>query len=205
LYKPNDADWQLANAIFTEFRQKPGADHIASEFSLAHVSALVRTAKPTAVLEIGGGIGTITKLLLSHVDRPARITVTEEHPYCLEQLAINIPDASTYQLVTNQKLLDPSSAGYDIVILDGTVLPKNIGFLAAGTHCFVEGNRRKTRELVQSTLGERQLSCHFIGIRPGNRVFSYTDEWNRKAGRAAKRLRIFAPRKGCWIGRVGPL
>src|SRR5688572_11575377 len=81
---------QLARGIYQEFRAKPESQRIAGEFALIELSRLLTRIKPKHVLEIGTGIGTITKLLLTHPDRPDRITATQGNPVCLLELTKNL-------------------------------------------------------------------------------------------------------------------
>jgi predicted O-methyltransferase YrrM len=69
--EPSEADWAFAKSIRDEFKRKPGSQHIASEFALAYLSALLNKVKPDSVLEFGAGIGTVTYFLMKH---PANIS-----------------------------------------------------------------------------------------------------------------------------------
>lgn len=84
--EPSALDWAYAKSVYDEFSQKPGAQHIASEFALAHLGAVLNKVKPNSVLEFGAGIGTITHFLLKHPANIGHVTTTENNPYCLDQL-----------------------------------------------------------------------------------------------------------------------
>lgn len=50
----SDEDWRHARLIFSEFKSKPGSEYIATEFALAHLSAILTTRRPQTVLEFWG-------------------------------------------------------------------------------------------------------------------------------------------------------
>jgi protein-L-isoaspartate O-methyltransferase len=192
----------LASKIYSEFECKPESQHIASEFALIALADLVEKIKPKRVLEIGAGIGTITKLLLQHPDRPAQLTVTEAHPVCLAELAKNLKgvDLMGYQLLQSSLELD-TTAEFDLVIFDGTLDDqKQYQIFKAGAWCFVEGGRSKTIEALKVSLLKRNLGISFENRRPGGTKL--------KLGsiRTILGMRLPAlrrkPIKGCSFGQV---
>ena len=83
----SDYDVSLAKTIHGEFKRKPGSGRIASEFSLYHLSRLIRLRRPKVVLEIGSGIGTVSQLVLAHPERVQTLFSIEQEPFC--RAAIN--------------------------------------------------------------------------------------------------------------------
>ncbi len=195
----------LARDIYAEFKAKPESQHIATEFALVELAKLVSRIKPRHVLEIGAGIGTITKLLLLHPDRPQRLTVTEAHPVCLSELEKNLQGLSRagYELVQSAEQLDAATE-YDLVIFDGTLdAEKQYAVFRPGMWCFVEGSRGKTIEALKQHLMQRGLTITIEQKRPGGKKLKLLSA-RRVMGIPLPALR-FKPLKGCSIGQVSAL
>ncbi len=190
----------LADEVYDEFISKPESLHIATRFALRELSKLVSDIKPSRVLEIGAGIGTITSLLLRHEHRPLRLVVTESHPVCLRELAKNIGglDTSGYQLIRSPSELDRSEQ-FDLVIFDGS-LKDDVQFnvFQAGTWCFVEGTRLPTRMTLNRQLNKNGLEIEFTEKMPGGYKFKWKGRY-RMWGKTFSLPKI-VPNKRCSIG-----
>lgn len=166
------SDDVLARRIYAEFKAKPESARIATEFALIHLSRLVSKIKPQTVLEVGAGIGTITKMLLIHPDRPQVIVTTEDHPVCLRELEANLKglDKTGLSLIGSPNDLDLKKK-YDLVIFDGTLRDeRQYDIFSAGTWCFVEGRRTKTKGALNDYLRKKGLSIEFENFnRPGKK------------------------------------
>lgn len=195
----------LARDIYAEFRAKPESQHIATEFALVELANLVGRIKPRRVLEIGAGIGTITKLLLQHPDRPQYLTATEAHPVCLSELEKNLNGLSRsgYDLVQSAEQLD-TGIEYDLVIFDGTLDDeKQYAVFKPGTWCFVEGSRGKTIESLKKHLQKRGLTINIEQRKPGGKKLKLLSA-RRIMGLPLPAFR-FKPLKGCSMGQVTAL
>lgn len=192
----------LASDIFREFSAKPESQHIANEFALIELSRFIARVKPRRVLEIGAGIGTITKLLLTHPDKPKLLTATEGHPVCLAELAKNLKgvDLAGYTLVNSAAQLDMNQ-NYDLVIFDGTLDDEQqYAVFRLGTWCFVEGSRGATIKALKQKLSQRGMSIAFETKRPGGKKLKLFSA-RRFLGFRLPALRM-KPIKGCSIGQV---
>jgi tRNA G37 N-methylase Trm5 len=140
LISPGIQDWITAARVYRRFVSRPGADHIASRTSLAHLTAVLRTFDCKRVLELGAGIGTITYLLLQ---KQREVIALEHNSFCQHQLELNIPTnlRSQLRLVSDGAEID---GVFDLVIIDGKIPPTTHRFLTPGTICFAEGSRRHT-------------------------------------------------------------
>ena len=140
LISPGIQDWVTAAKVYRRFVSRPGADHIASRISLAHLAAVLRTFDCKRVLELGAGIGTITYLLLQ---QSREVIALEHNSFCQHQLELNIPTSlrSRLRLVSDEAEID---GVFDLVIIDGKIPPRTHQFLTPGTICFAEGSRRHT-------------------------------------------------------------
>ncbi len=192
----------LASDIFREFDAKPESQHIANEFALMELSRLIARIRPQSVLEIGAGIGTITKLILTHPDRPARLTSTEGHPICVSELSKNLKgvELTGYKLVNSATELD-LNRHYDLVIFDGTLDDEQqYAVFGSGTWCFVEGNRSKTMDVLKQKLAERGMTIAFEKKRPDHKKFRLFSS-RRFLGLRLPAL-MMNPVKGCSLGQV---
>lgn len=197
---PTAEDRELASAIYRQFVELPGSEHIATEFALTYLSRLLFEAEPKRVLEVGAGIGTITKLLLAHPCLVEHIISTEGNEFCLSALANNIGPGygDRWRVVRAvDDILDAQT--YDLVIFDGySGVDQIYRLLGAGTICFVEGIRHPIREGLNRHLSDRNMACIFSSyIRPNKLRFSRN-----------KKLFGFLPKpkfrtnKGCHIGKI---
>jgi hypothetical protein len=197
-------DLSLARAVHMEFSRKPGAEHIASEFALAHLSALVRIVKPYRVLEFGAGIGTISRLLLQHTDRIRRLVATESNQFCLDQLAKNIKgvDADRFHLISDPKPDYIRHAPYDLVVIDGLLDADQFAGLGTGTLCFIEGSRNSTRRAIVIALKARGLKCHFVNYNQGIQYCRLDRFDSAGRRRVIPKFRLRKELKGCLIGML---
>jgi SAM-dependent methyltransferase len=205
--EPNEADWSLARDVHRRFSEEPGAGHIATDFALAHLGAVLNQARPLHVLEFGAGIGTITHFLLNHPIRVARVVATEENAFCIDQLAKNIGDgyAGRYELVTDPSRLDFNDIHYDLVVVDGLLAIEQYKALTLGTICFVEGSRTPTRRAINEALAVQNLTCLFVNFNRGTRYFHFSMDEDPATGRRRPKFKLRKVLKGCWIGKVVPL
>ena len=170
--RPNRTDWDLAREVHDEFAQKPGATHIATEFALAHLSALVRAVRPTKVLEFGAGIGTISQLLLSH---------PPQH----------------FELITDPELLDLERQYFDLVVIDGLLEPGQFNALQRDSFCFVEGSRKSTRKTITKELQRRNLTITFENYNRGVRYFDWSMQFPDGRARKPAKFKFRKILKGC--------
>jgi hypothetical protein len=196
---------RLATDIYKEFKAKPEAQRIATEFALIELAKLVSEIKPKNVLEIGAGIGTITALLLQHPNRPSQITVTEANPVCLLELEKNLKGLALegYKLIKSADDLKPHDV-FDLVIFDGILdEDKQYRVFKLGSWCFVEGSRTKTIIGLKKKLESFGLTINMQTKRPGGQKLKW------KSARTILGVPLpafkFRPVKGCSSGQVTSL
>ncbi len=205
---PDSSDWSLAKNCFKTFKRKPGSEHIASEFALAHVSAVLVQEKPKRVLEIGAGIGTITNFLLDHPHQVDHITTTENNEFCIAQFKANLSenDNGRTRLVTDLSELSGKTQPFDLFILDGQFLTEDqFRFLGGDVICFVEGSRGKTRKNINERLAEKNLVCNWQDHNQGTTPVQITWKARKRRHKLLPKIRFNKKVKGCWIAKVEKL
>jgi precorrin-6B methylase 2 len=198
---PTGEDCDFAHVIYECFRKKPGAEHIASEVALRYLSACLRLYRPQTVLELGAGIGTITAALLRHSCGVRRVVATETDAFCLTELKSNLSADEQARLAvvrTKDELRDLHFTAAAIVGDGGFYSTEEMNTAMMGTLFFVEGERRKLRDIFQKQMAAKGWGINFQ--KYGN---SRTLEMGRRKllGISVK-LPRFKKNKGCWIGRV---
>lgn len=206
--KPDDHDWSLAREHVAQYRKKPGSERIATEFALAHISALQYAHSPARILEFGTGIGTIADFLLSHPNAPAHVTATETNEFCIDQFGHNLArhESGKVRLVTGLEELLEIKPDFDLVIFDGGFfVDEQFRFLTNGTMCLVEGNRASTRADINTALRPEGLECQFTHYHRGRRLIKFSWVNRNRKHLIFPKVRINKYRKGCWIGTVQPI
>jgi precorrin-6B methylase 2 len=190
----SDYDVSLAKTIHGEFKRKPGSGRIASEFSLYHLSRLIRLRRPKVVLEIGSGIGTVSQLVLAHPERVQTLFSIEQEPFCRAAINENLTvhESQKWILLRSPSEL-PANIRFDLIIFDGNRYDRTIfQFLGSETAIFVDGMRRMTRD-------ELTANCQQNGLNL--RLHHYKGRW-RIGFRGIKnaRLRLVLKRDQCHLG-----
>jgi hypothetical protein len=192
---PNAEDWRLARTVHERFKRRPGSAHIASVGALSHLAALLRTERIKSVLEFGSGIGTVSYLLLASPPKDRRVVSFERNPFCLSQLARNIPQELGARLTVHEEKTVPDDT-FDLVVIDGSVA--DYSFLRNGQLLFVEGNRAKQRHVVERVAKERGFACSFHRYPVDGPVLRL--KWRRLGAFPIPRLTL---RFFCSIAKIG--
>ncbi len=204
---PDEIDWVHARNVHTCYAQKSGAQHIATEFALAYLSALVRIIQPKYVLEIGAGIGTISQLLLDHPNAITHLTAIEDNPFCIDALRNRFatPFKERFHLITDPTKFEMGEQKFDLVVIDGLLQSKLYDSLKRDSFCFVEGSRKSTRKVIIEKLENRNLAINFVNYNQGVRYFDWSTKYPNGRRRIFPKFKFFRILKGCWIGHVTPL
>ncbi len=160
--------------IWKRFVRLPGGCYganigIASERAIAALIELVQKRRPSRILELGSGIGTLTSTILE----TARVTglsgkpgfgfyTLETQPFCLEQLQTNLKGfEGDYKLVREIHEL-PQDLLFDLIVVDGGGdLPNDLGVidfsgrLAQHGVILLEGGRGYQRNKILEWYGRR--------------------------------------------------
>jgi protein-L-isoaspartate O-methyltransferase len=196
---------EVALSVYRRFKQKPESQRIASEFALIELSKLLSETTPKRVLEIGGGIGTITALLIEHPNRPTQIVTIEDNDVCLEQFKLNIPvnhqgHVRLFRKIEEVDLTSP----FDLIIFDGRI---DDGFLRRvlreGLLCFIEGSRSFQQRAINEAADMLGLHVSWKRVRPMWFVLKSFNKYSFFGFEfLAPRPWPFKRKKGCWVGSV---
>lgn len=106
-----------SSEIYNKFKNQVGSQHIASPVTIAVLSEICRVEKPKRILEIGGGIGTISYTLLKNSN--AFIDIYEDNDFCINKLNENLAQFSGRFNIINSYHILPPVREYDLMIIDG--------------------------------------------------------------------------------------
>ena len=104
--------------IYRAFKQKEGSEQIAGPITIQVILNICQN-NPKRILEMGGGIGTISYTLLKNSD--AFVDIYEVDDFCLNKLKENLSGLEgRYQIIENYRILPPQRE-YDLIIVDGGI------------------------------------------------------------------------------------
>ncbi len=147
------------------FKNKTGSNEIAGMVTLREVIRFCREHKPRAVLELGGGIGTISYAVLSNCD--ATMDIYEHNDFCIGALNENLKEYKERFAIIPSYLSLPPRREYDLIIIDGGKgkherdggFPRGINAyihsLDSLKVIFIEGERKSQRFWVTQALRTR--------------------------------------------------
>ena len=152
--------------IYQKFQQQTGSERIATPVNLEALLRLCREIKPQRILELGGGIGTISYTLLNNSE--AALDIYEDNEFCQKKLRENLaPFMGRFQILETYRLLPPSRE-YDLIVVDGgngkswdggfnQAIWFYLHYLKSVKTIYVEGYRRLQRFWARNALRHRYL------------------------------------------------
>ena len=84
----SESEKAYSDMIILKYSGMVGSEQIASRMSINTILFILRENAPRDILELGAGIGTITKTILANCE--GRLTSVETNPWCIAQLQKNI-------------------------------------------------------------------------------------------------------------------
>lgn len=158
---PSKRHRRQARELHARFTERPGSQHIAGVFAIEVLLRELERRRPRAVIEIGAGIGTMTQAILDSPACPDRFVTVEDHPFCLEQLELNLEGAQDrVQIVTTTDEIPPEEC-FELALVDGG--ERSLGLLARladRATILVEGDRGPQRAALEEGLhGVPHLTC----------------------------------------------
>lgn len=181
----------LADETYDSFQHRPGSDFIATRYALGGLVRTLRRRAPTSVLEVGPGIGTTTRVVISTLDAvhgPGAYTLygIEHVPFCLKQMARNLgPDRARTVVVDRYEEIPGDHPPFEFVLIDGGGEGEDDGSLPA--EHVADQNRRYVSELApravvfvenkrpaQRAIVERELTVPY--------AYAHVRPWDDGAG-----------------------
>ncbi|OGZ12579.1 MAG: hypothetical protein A3D67_04195 [Candidatus Lloydbacteria bacterium RIFCSPHIGHO2_02_FULL_51_22] len=153
--------------IFILFKNQQGSDHIAGKVTIEAVVSFCKKHNPQNILELGGGIGTLSYAILKNCD--GALDIYEHNDFCIRALNDNLREMSKRYTVTTDYLKLPPQREYDLIIIDGgkgkgiydggfpQVIASYISSLNSIGTIFIEGRRKSQRFWVAEALRARFL------------------------------------------------
>lgn len=190
-----------AAAIHAWFSNLAGAEHIATQHAISGLVRWLHRVRPSRVLEIGPGIGTLSYTVLRWAEGagvPIELTCVEQDAFCRSALIENLGDFRPGpRVVSSFEEATLPDGGFSMVLVDGgTKDPRYFASLARRAVVFVEGGRESQRALVEAAHpGRPRARACFFSLR------------RRLAGRkSAYWVYQFEPRAGerlwFWLARL---
>jgi hypothetical protein len=187
--------------IHALFSKQIGAYAIATPININAIIAFCVSKKPKRVLELGGGIGTLTYCVLNYTE--AIVEVYEENGFCREKLRQNLNRWSERVVLKESYAQTPNLTEYDLVMIDGpdsvTIEERDrltyqvLGGLRNIRSFFIEGSRYSQRQLAQSKMAD--ISLYFLERVRGREVeglgLMKGGLFVHKAGYSPKLIRYF--------------
>jgi hypothetical protein len=154
--------------IHADFARLPGAEQCASRYACEGLAAWLRRRQPRQIVEVGGGIGTLSAVILATMPKDAGYTVIEPNAWCREQWDANILTEG-YCLDRLTEWITPK-ASIDFLVVDGgDTRADYYQRLAPGATMFVEGNRRPQRAVARTVLAGQGRRIAEANFRPPSR------------------------------------
>lgn len=170
--------------IYTLFKKRPGSGNIAKPTAIDVVMDICKREKPKRVLELGGGIGTVTYTVLKHSN--AYIDVYEQNDFCTHQMRKNLKKFEARYSIIESYLILPPTRKYELVIIDGGEAKDHtngyaetvwlfLSYLDFVNVIYIEGNRNEQRKQVRRALHSKGIFRpirHKSAIYGGKRFLS---------------------------------
>lgn len=158
---------QEARSIYERFSKLPGSQYMASEHAIRGLIRCLVRRRPTSVLEVGAGIGTLTFASVTILAKcqenmgsrsNTRIIAIENNEFCLSELRKNLAEWwDSFQVIEDISGLPDEAGDFDFVIIDGGECDhRYFSKLGKGATLFVEGHRGQQRDLLESVSKNRR-------------------------------------------------
>ena len=150
--------------LYQSYRDKKESGAIAKPVSLGVVMDLCKEVSPKTILEIGGGMGTLTEAMLENSE--AHVDVYEPDEFCRNKMDEHLSQfKGRYTIVPNYRTLPPKKE-YDLIVVDGGTRKGKDGgytkmiwlfihYLDNVNLIYVEGNRALQRIMIRRALKSR--------------------------------------------------
>ena len=156
-----------AKKLHDKYRQKVGGEQVALEFSISSLQSLLHSKKPKYILELGGGLGTLTELILTQSE--AKLDVVENNEWCISQLLSNMSQFRDFNLIDDYaKLRTDHDADFLVVDVNNGIYPiSNLVKNSRNIHMiFIEGHHLAHRLNISRALLQTKKNQKLYDLRP---------------------------------------
>lgn len=157
-----------ASEIFNRYRNAQQNQQIATEFSFFSLAQILAVVHPRSILELGGGIGTMTELCCSDENR--NVATFEHNDYCLNQLHILSESYKNLNIYSDYSLALEAAQNVEFLVCDVNTSIFSTYWLVKKSHfkyIFVEGHQVHQRARIVWALFQNGRSYSYIDLRPG--------------------------------------
>lgn len=162
-----ESESEYAKLLHERYRQKVGGEQVALQFSILSLQRLLHSEKPKYILELGGGLGTLTELILTHSD--AKVDVVENNEWCRNQLLNNMKPFRKFHLIEEYTKLSTShDADFLVVDVNNGIYPLNNLVMNSRNIriIFIEGHHLAHRLNISRTLLRANKIQKLYDLRP---------------------------------------
>jgi precorrin-6B methylase 2 len=168
---------EFAEENYAYFVGKVGATEIATKEALRLIQAWINASQAQSILEIGSGIGTITRLICMSANPDTKILAYEKNQWCRDRFQENFDFKNVEIFQELSGLLNNRTVNVDLCIIDDFLNDSETNQLIRKFNpkiVFIEGHRR-----IQQLFFAKAL--HDSGVNFKYRNHSKTDD-SYKAG-----------------------
>lgn len=180
---------EISKEIHSRYSLKSGSEQCASLFSIYSLESLITDKHFKKILELGGGLGTLTELMLQITE--AELITVENNNYCIKQIQKNLLNQRPYTLLTNYNKI--VHFDFDLLVIDvNNGIFSVTDLVAASTDLraiFIEGHHLAHRIKISREIFRKKQVQKLEDLRPGRgekgcAIFSITVDnsiWNHRA------------------------
>lgn len=151
---------QRAIDVYELFLKKDGASNIAKPPTLHTLCNIIAKDNVNNVLEVGGGIGTLSFLMLQYFPN-TKLEIFEDNAFCITALQTNLSEYNDrFTIHTDYNNFTLQRKEYDLIIVDGAnvdMLRQLIANLDSVKIILIDGKRTNQRSILRKDLKEKFL------------------------------------------------
>ncbi len=157
---------KYSEIVHQKYSAQVGSEQIALLISIQTLIKLLETKKPSQVIELGSGIGTLTEVCLEQSN--AKIMSVENNDWCVSRLKHNLHGLRPFQLVTDYSELNVGSSA-DLLVIDANNGIYNVESLVRKSTnlqtIFIEGHHLAHRINICKVLHQTLRRQSLVDVR----------------------------------------
>ncbi len=169
------------STLYQSFCEAEGSQHIASEYAIGKINALVEKFRVKRILEVGLGIGSISGILLAmNRNRPdLDYFGTEANDFCINALPDNLKEDYIRLHIYSDLGEIPANKKFDLIIIDGKDhnLQAIKGLISRNGIIAIEGDRMTQQDSLQELFPDHKY-VHCISLKKNKEYSPFpAEEW----------------------------